>query len=31
MSERKSIKTAFVSVYHKDKLDVIIRELHDQR
>ncbi len=30
MSERKSIKTAFVSVYHKDKLDVIIRELHAQ-
>jgi AICAR transformylase/IMP cyclohydrolase PurH (only IMP cyclohydrolase domain in Aful) len=30
MSERKPIKTAFVSVYHKDKLDVIIRELHAQ-
>ena len=28
MSERKNIKTAFVSVYHKDKLDVIIQELH---
>jgi len=30
MSERKIIKTAFVSVYHKDKLDIIIRELHAQ-
>jgi phosphoribosylaminoimidazolecarboxamide formyltransferase/IMP cyclohydrolase len=30
MSQRKSIKTAFVSVYHKDKLDVIIRTLHEQ-
>ncbi|MFZ4582795.1 MAG: bifunctional phosphoribosylaminoimidazolecarboxamide formyltransferase/IMP cyclohydrolase [Paludibacter sp.] len=26
--ERKRIKTALVSVYHKDKLDVIIKKLH---
>lgn len=26
--ERKQIKTALVSVYHKDKLDIIIKKLH---
>ncbi len=28
--ERKQIKTALVSVYHKDKLDIIIKKLHEQ-
>ncbi|OIP84784.1 MAG: bifunctional phosphoribosylaminoimidazolecarboxamide formyltransferase/IMP cyclohydrolase [Porphyromonadaceae bacterium CG2_30_38_12] len=28
MMEQKRIKTALVSVYHKDKLDVIIQKLH---
>jgi phosphoribosylaminoimidazolecarboxamide formyltransferase/IMP cyclohydrolase len=28
--DRKQIKTALVSVYHKDKLDVIIQKLHAQ-
>ncbi len=28
--ERKQIKTALVSVYHKNKLDIIIKELHEQ-
>jgi len=28
--DRKQIKTALVSVYHKDKLDVIIQKLHEQ-
>jgi phosphoribosylaminoimidazolecarboxamide formyltransferase/IMP cyclohydrolase len=26
--EKKKIKRALVSVYHKDKLDLIIRKLH---
>ena len=26
--EKKQIKRALVSVYHKDKLDVIIKKLH---
>ena len=29
MSERKQIKTALVSVYHKEGLDEIITRLHD--
>ena len=28
--ERKQIKTALVSVYHKDKLDIIIKKLHEE-
>jgi phosphoribosylaminoimidazolecarboxamide formyltransferase/IMP cyclohydrolase len=28
--EKKRIKRALVSVYHKDKLDVIIKKLHDE-
>ena len=29
MSESKKIKTALISVYHKDGLDAIIAKLHD--
>lgn len=29
MNNLKSIKTALVSVYHKDKLDVVVRKLND--
>lgn len=29
MSERKKIKTALISVYHKDRLDEILRLLHE--
>ncbi|MFA6885176.1 MAG: IMP cyclohydrolase, partial [Paludibacteraceae bacterium] len=28
MAKVKKIKTALVSVYHKDKLDLIIKKLH---
>ncbi len=28
--DKKRIKTALVSVYHKDKLDIIIRKLHEE-
>lgn len=28
--EKKRIKTALVSVYHKDKLDIIIQKLHEE-
>lgn len=28
--DRKQIRTALVSVYHKDKLDVIIKKLHEE-
>lgn len=30
MADNKKIKTALVSVYHKDKLDEIIRKLHSE-
>ena len=30
MSESKRIKTALVSVYHKDGLDTIVRRLHEE-
>ena len=30
MSESKKIKTALISVYHKDGLDAIISRLHEE-
>ena len=30
MSESKRIKTALISVYHKDGLDTIVRRLHEE-
>ena len=30
MSESKKIKTALISVYHKDGLDAIIAKLHEE-
>ena len=30
MSESKKIKTALISVYHKDGLDTIISRLHEE-